>query len=128
MVKRVYERLGVVPVEQVMKLIAEGRPFNYEGVECSTAGNRLLTYHIHGTKCCVPGCTMHGQYFAVEKAINQVDAKYHLNLYCNQNGQEVMITSDHKFPKSRGGSNRIENRQPMCYKHNTEKGNQLKYL
>ena len=125
---RAYERLGVVPVDQVMKAIAEGKPFEYEGVECSTAGNRLLTYRTYGVKCCVLGCIMYGQYFAVEKAINDVHAKYHLNLYSNQNGQEVMMTSDHKFPKSRGGSNRIENRQTMCYKHNSEKGNQLKHL
>lgn len=124
---RAYERLGVVPVENVMKAIAEGKSFEYEGVVCGTGGNRLLTYHVHGVRCCVPGCTIHGQYFAIERDLSP-GSKYHLNLYCKQNGQEVMLTSDHKIPKSRGGRDCIENRQPMCYKHNAEKGNQLKYL
>jgi 5-methylcytosine-specific restriction endonuclease McrA len=123
-----YERLGVIPVDKVLKAIADGGPLEHEGEVCHTAGNRLLTSLVHGIRCCVPGCAAHGQYFAVEKALNQRGAKYHLNLYCSQNGQEVMLTSDHKLPKSRGGSNRIENRQTMCYKHNAEKGNQLKYL
>ena len=125
---RVYERLGTVPVEQVMKAIAKGESFEYEGIQCSTSGNRLLTYHRYGMKCCVPGCTAHGQYFAIEKAANDRDSKYHLNLYCMLNGQEVMMTSDHRIPKSRGGRDSLDNRQPMCYKHNAEKGNQFKYL
>lgn len=124
---KMYERLGTVPVDKVMKAIAEGKPFEYEGIECSTVGNRLRTYHVYGLKCCVPDCAVHGQYFAIERTCGPFD-KYHLNLYCKLNGEEVMLTSDHKLPKSRGGSDRIENRQPMCYKHNFEKGNQLKYL
>jgi len=124
---RAYERLGIVPLHEVMDAIKSGRPFEYEGVVCYTTGNRLLTYHVHGTNCCVRGCPARGEYFAVEKAVNQKSAKYHLNLYYSKNGHEVMMTSDHKVPKSLGGLNHISNRQPMCQPHNAEKGNRLIY-
>jgi HNH endonuclease len=125
---RAYERLGTLSVQEVLEAIAKERMIEYEGVLCHTSGNRLLTYCVYGVSCCVSGCAVHGQFFAVEKAVNQKSAKFHLNLYGMSNGAEVMMTSDHKIPKSRGGSNLISNRQPMCYPHNTKKGNQLIHL
>lgn len=123
-----YERLGEVPVKDVLKAIADRKPLEFHGVVCHTSTARLLTYHVHGVSCCVSGCTISGQYFAVERAANQQFAQWHLNLYGRKDGHEVMMTSDHKLPKSRGGSNHISNRQPMCYPHNLKKGNQLIYL
>ena len=128
---RAYERLGKVQVRDVLKAIADKRPLDFHGVVCDTASTRLLPYHVHGVSCCVNGCTISGQYFAVERAIShatEVSAKWHLNLYGIKNGQEIMMTSDHKLPKSRGGLNDISNRQPMCLPHNASKGNQLIYL
>lgn len=125
---RMYERLGEVPVNDVLKAIANRKPLEFDGIICQTVGTRLLTYHAYGVKCCVHGCTVSGQYFAVEKAINQPDAKWHLNLYGMRNGQEVMMTSDHRLPKSRGGLDGINNRQPMCSPHNSMKGNKLIHL
>lgn len=124
---RPYERLGVVPLATVMKAIADGKPFEYEGVICGTKSPRLLTYLHHGVQCCVPGCSVRGEYFAVERATNQKGAKFHLNLYYMKDGIEIMVTSDHRIPKSLGGSNHVKNRQPMCEPHNHDKGNQLIY-
>lgn len=124
---RGYERLGVANLHDVLDAIRSGRPFEYEGIACSTMSNRLLTYHVYGVGCCVAHCPVVGKYFAVEKTLNQVSSKWHLNLYGLRNGVEVMMTSDHRIPKSRGGSNLISNRQPMCYTHNFEKGNRLIY-
>ena len=125
---RAYERLGVVELRSVLKAIAEGKPFEYDGVVCYTSGVRLLTYHAYGVSCCVAGCKVCGEFFAVEKAVNQASAKWHLNLYGRQDGREVMMTSDHRIPKSRGGLNHLSNRQPMCSPHNFNKGNQLIHL
>lgn len=125
---RDYQRLGIIPVNEVINAIAEGRPLRFRGVVCHTGGNRLLTYHVHGVDCCVAGCSAQGQYFAVERAYDP-NSQYHLNLYYKTNdGEEVMITSDHKIPKSKGGPDDISNRQPMCAPHNLGKGNKLIHL
>jgi hypothetical protein len=123
-----YERMGIVSLKEVLSAIAANKPLEFEGCFCYTSGNRLLTYHVHGVSCCVPGCSVRGEYFAVEKAIHQQGARYHLNLYGMKDGREVMLTSDHRIPKSRGGRDVISNRQPMCEPHNAKKGNQLIYL
>lgn len=125
---RGYERLTTISVQEALKAIAQKRPLEFDGHICYTGSNRLLTYHVHGVSCCVPGCTLSGQYFAIEKTANQKSAKYHLNLYCIRDGREIMITSDHRIPKSKGGLDNVNNRQPMCYPHNSQKGNQLIYL
>lgn len=123
-----YERIGTISIHEALKAIGQRRPVEYDGITCHTASPRLLTYHVHGVTCCVPGCTISGQFFAIERAVNQKTAQYHLNLYGLKSGQEIMITSDHRIPKSRGGSNALSNRQPMCAPHNFSKGNQLIHL
>lgn len=123
---RAYERLGILSIDDVLRAISEGRPIEYLGETCYTSGTRLLTYHVHGVSCIVPGCEVCGQYFAVERDHGR-GSKYHLNLYGWHEGKEVMMTSDHKIPKSKGGIDHICNRQPMCYPHNTRKGNKLIY-
>ena len=124
---RGYERLGIICVDDVLQAIAEGRPIQYLGETCYTSSTRLLTYHAHGVGCCVPGCCIKGEYFAVERAWKPRHSRYHLNLYGTHEGEEVMMTSDHKIPKSKGGIDNIINRQPMCYPHNSTKGNRLIY-
>lgn len=125
---REYYRLGILGVKEVLEAIAQSRPIHFKGVICQTGGNRLLTYHVHGVHCCVQNCLVQGEYFAIERDYGQ-NSQYHLNLYYRScNGEEVMMTSDHRLPKSKGGSDEINNRQPMCYPHNTQKGNKLIHL
>lgn len=125
---RDYDRLGIIPLKEVLCAIAQGRPIKFRGTVCHTGGNRLLTYHVHGIHCCVFGCSAQGEYFAIERDYSP-NSQYHLNLYHRTiNGEEIMMTSDHRLPKSKGGIDDISNRQPMCYPHNTQKGNKLIYL
>ena len=50
----------------------------------------------------------------------------HLNLYHrSKRGGLFLMTQDHILPRSRGGSNNIENLQTMCDSCNHKKGNRL---
>lgn len=128
-----YERHTKFSIEDVFAAIRENRDIVIEGRPMQYSV-RLLTYFVHGTDCICNGCTVKGAFFAAERQINQRTGKpntvgHHLNFYgYDAEGNEIMMTSDHKIPKSRGGSkNGINNRQPMCTVCNNVKGDQLIY-
>jgi len=76
---------------------------------------RYQVFKTKGTKCVK--CGIEGTFFALEKgAHDQQDSdRYHFNLYgLNELGEEVLMTKDHIFPKSKNGKNAVENYQPMC--------------
>jgi hypothetical protein len=128
-----YERLTKLSIDEVFSAIKENRELVFAGRPMQYSV-RVLTYFAHGVDCICKGCTVKGAYFAVERQINRKTGlpntlSYHLNFYgLNEDGEEIMMTSDHKMPKSQGGSlNGLHNRQPMCTICNCEKGNQLIY-
>lgn len=50
-------------------------------------------------------------------------AKYDFRcLYCGEMFPFEKLTHDHVVPLSKGGTNYISNLQPLCLKHNVEKG------
>jgi hypothetical protein len=102
----------VIPLLYADTIILEG--------ETMKVSPRLKTYRKGVTCVC---CGIEGQYFIKMKYDDQ---RPHLNLFAiDENGREMMMTSDHIIPKSKGGSNRLNNRQPMCSRCNTVKGNKL---
>lgn len=72
-------------------------------------------------------CKRIGNIFLVQCTLK--DFRYnispHLNLYHYDHvvDELVLMTQDHIVPKSRGGKDRIENLQTMCYNCNNLKGN-----
>lgn len=51
---------------------------------------------------------------------------YHLNLYAlNDKGEEVLMTKDHIYPKSKGGADNISNLQTMCVCCNERKSDKV---
>jgi len=78
---------------------------------------RFLTFKVDGIKC--HHCGLEGSFFSLDKF--QMDKSPHLNLYAIKDGKEVLMTSDHIIPKSKGGSNGISNRQCLCHKCNEKK-------
>jgi len=113
-----YKRLHTIGLDTVLLSIAFEQPIVIDGLKIKTGGPRLRTY-LKGTACV--GCQIKASYFAVEAAGPEFQYD-HLNLYAlNTKGHEVMMTSDHIHPKSKGGRGHLENRQPMCKICNTDK-------
>lgn len=67
-------------------------------------------------------CGAIGKWFRLEKNYKDIKGKPHLNLYSIVDGQIILMTKDHIIPKSKGGSDGIENMQTMCCMCNEKKG------
>lgn len=120
-----YIRAGVLPIDFVLKhagikevavgSIAIGSAF------CSW---RIRCYATKGVVCAY--CGMRGDFFAIEKNASQNTDKFHLNLYhVSEKGNQVLMTVDHIFPKSKGGSNDMSNLQPLCSICNFKKSDKI---
>jgi len=85
----------------------------------------IHTFYAHGTRCVQ--CGIEGQFFRKEKNVsNSHREEYSLSLYAlDSNGKEILMTKDHIVPRVVGGSNIINNLQPMCAKCNNEKGSKI---
>lgn len=77
----------------------------------------LQVFKMKGCTC--SKCRSVGQYFKLDTAYN---VKV-LRLYTIKDGREVLMTKDHIIPKSKGGTNKLENFQTMCFECNSNKGN-----
>ncbi len=121
------------PIEEILRLIreasaAEGRTYRHgqlksmailDGEEIAVT-NRLRTY-LKGTDCVA--CGAKGAYFRKTRQSDQ--PRPHLNLYAIKNNSEVLMTSDHIVPRSKGGADKVENLQPMCAKCNRTKADSM---
>lgn len=69
-------------------------------------------------------CNHVGSVFYKEKAWDAV--AYHLNLYAiSSTGEEILMTKDHRIPRSKGGKDIQSNYDTMCTYCNGKKGNKL---
>lgn len=76
---------------------------------------RLRVFHHKGRRCANEGCDKIGVYLI--KARNNAGG-YHIDLYTEA---FELMTIDHIVPKSKGGTNDLENLQPMCNACNARK-------
>lgn len=124
-----YERIASIPTRVVVEALLKGEKhlllnsiysLHEPGVtQIHIESLRMQTYS-KGISCV--HCGRMGHYFAVERHRSST-SKFHLNLYhLSKDNKEVMITSDHIISKANGGSNKLENRQPMCSFCNNAKG------
>lgn len=97
---------------------------------CCSCGVRgtlfLLQQHVtgvtHRTNCFIDNCDL--CYLYPHKQI-QGDVP-HLNFYhLGKRGGLTLMTQDHIMPRSRGGSNKMDNLQTMCCNCNNRKGNTI---
>jgi len=96
-------------------------------IKVSMGSHRYQLFALKGIKC--TRCGIEGEYFALERDFKTSPDKFHFNLYGNDsNGQEIMITKDHVIPRSKGGKNKLNNYQPMCFRCNQKKADKLYYV
>ena len=83
---------------------------------------RLLCFKEKGLECIT--CGIKGSFLALERGPK--DSFYHLNLYAvDSDGDEILMTKDHRIPKCKDGPDHIDNMQTMCTICNGEKGGNL---
>ena len=66
-------------------------------------------------------CGIVGSKFLLQTTPNQMHSA-HFNLYAEKSGELILMTKDHIFPKSRGGSDSLSNLVTMCVECNIKKG------
>lgn len=91
-----------------------------EGYDVYTTSLRYKTFIEKGYKCVC--CGRIGSYYALEKSHGSNLKRAHFNLYADD---DVLMTKDHIWPKSKGGMDCIENMQTMCTICNKDKGNSV---
>jgi hypothetical protein len=77
-------------------------------------------YHVfkQSRVCC--SCGLRGEQMILD--INPGDQSPHFNLYGEEEGRLVLMTKDHIVPKSKGGSDTLENYRTYCSVCNNLKG------
>lgn len=132
-----YVSIGHFDPEEVLPFVFPTKKREYDGKEIPIpagereyAGHKVrmtsTRYKLFATKGLVCAkCGTKGKYFSLEKHANDATGKYHFNLYAIKNGKPVMMTKDHIVPKSKGGSDKLENLQPMCIECNGKKADNL---
>ena len=83
--------------------------------------HRLKTFLTKECKCV--NCGIEGKWFY--KVMSNGQCSYHLELFGEKDGKLVLMTKDHIIPKSKGGSNGINNMQTMCCHCNEAKKDNL---
>lgn len=119
-----------IPVELVLSKIDENTPKYksefFHDVEVNIGTINLKVFKLKGVDC---KCGAQGNVFYLEKTAAPgitIYNDWHLNLYAkDQFGHEVLMTKDHTLPKSKGGTDDIDNLTPMCVKCNSRKGDKI---
>lgn len=115
-----YETLGVYGYEAVRKAYFNGES---KFADCSLRSVRVQVLLRKSPKC--PCCGYRILFFAAQRHKSQADAGVHLNAWTIKDDRVVMMTHDHIVPKSKGGTNTVENGQVMCASGNARKGSKL---
>jgi len=117
-----YIRKGIYTIDAVLSKINYNKSIkiDFDGDLIKMTSQRYLVFKHKGCMCVK--CGLVGTFFAKEKTPTQ-QGGFHFNLYGIKNGIEILFTKDHIIPKSKGGSNTINNYQTMCVICNNLKGN-----
>ena len=92
-------------------------------VESKYKSTKLQMFRAGRVQCVE--CGVVGTHWHFERHRNDTVMPFYINLYATVGEDEVMLTWDHKVPRSLGGSNNLANAQCMCDRCNSLKGNSL---
>ena len=112
--------IATFPAEEILPKVGKGATFktNVNGTNyvSKLSSVRLQTFQ-KSTKCVC--CGRKGTILGLDLPIGQT--RPHFNLYCEEDGEMILMTKDHIIPKSKGGENHISNMQTMCCYCNVQK-------
>ena len=113
--KVLIEKLPLSIIESTYK--QEKVKIKIGGYKVQCKDDRYLNFIKNGFECAK--CGIKGEYVNLE-----CNSKLgnHLNVYgTNKNKEEVLLTKDHIYPKSKGGLDDIKNYQVLCERCNNNK-------
>lgn len=121
-------RIRAYSVDQIFDFIGQNKSEAYyvddDGNRCKLKRARI--FHEIGLCCAEPGCALTGTFFALER---WPDGDMHFDLFAVDGfGDDVLMTVDHLYPKSRGGKSSVSNYRPMCRVHNELKADTVMHV
>jgi hypothetical protein len=86
--------------------------------------SRWEVFHNKGFSCV--SCGIEGTHVAIWAQPSHTGRAFHVDLLgVDDDGEEVLLTKDHVYPKALGGSDLVGNTQPMCERCNHRKSSSL---
>ncbi len=99
---------------------------SWNGYDVDMGSQRYKVFRDDTT--CV-GCGLIGTHMVLQQKLklnpDENNTRAHFNLYAIKDGEWILFTKDHIFPKSKGGGNTLQNYVTMCYDCNQLKADQL---
>lgn len=108
------EKLPLTIIEETYK--TNKKKTKIGNYQVKTKDDRYLNFITNGFECAKCGAL--GEYVNLECCSRLGN---HLNVYAIKNGQPLLLTKDHIYPKSKGGLDDVKNYQVLCEECNTNK-------